>query len=494
LSVQELASRTRFRDRRKQRSFLKRSIHGRAGQLLAILFLIGVAIKTQLIPVAWFGELYSRSAESSTPTSSHVLNEVESYGRIPSRDALSFSDIIANFERLSSEESQSQLWEIAGKTLTEKGYHNTAIMAAAAVREGGGSVRQPAALARLLSPEISTQERVQHLRSYETIAPELAGRAGAAFALDDTAARELYRDALISSTQKLVSPAVHEQVSARSTLALIVALGGKSELSEVRNLEIMREVSPSDLWWLVSFLAERRSDTLPLVIDSALSRGLCDEVHRVFLELVRQAEIGPITPYEALIHSAQRGPKLEHVELFSQWLAPQSEQALYATLLTSTEPSVVGAALDSLRTKPQPDGLVVQVIDVARSQGDGEMQQYAFLIGSLGLRGILDKAVVAQGLQSLKEKSLASQIAQKIVEHGDTDTIATTLAMYGQLIHPSFLIPLLKHPDSMIRRSTVPLVKELPLASSRVELQRLYDAEQDSAVREVYEREGVVAR
>jgi len=249
LSVQEIATRVRLRDKSLRQPFMRRFIRGSVSQLLVICILAFVAIKAGLIPLAWLSENLSWSSQSLKLAPLNVPTGVERKDETSDGSTQSFADLIANLERISPGENHDDLWQVVFTRLTEKGYHTTAAMTASAVSDGAGPVRQPAALASVVHPEISTQERIHRLRSYEALVPESAGRVAAALAQDDPRDRELYRDFLMSSVRRLVAPSASDQVSERSTSALIVALGGRNEISAALNAALMQNISSADLWW-----------------------------------------------------------------------------------------------------------------------------------------------------------------------------------------------------------------------------------------------------
>jgi hypothetical protein len=343
----------------------------------------------------------------------------------------------------------------------------------------------------LVQPKLSAQERVDRLHVFSESSPDLAGQLAAAFALDEPNSREVYREFLLASTRKIVSPPDATQLAERSTLALVIALDSGNETDSANAATQEHTISSADLWWLVRFHAQKRSSRLKAVLQNALDRKICEHPRRIFLLVARDAEVATDTPYEALIAAAQHGPTVQDVVRFSGWLAPQSEQALYAVLLATADSAVAIAALDGLRSKPQLDQLVVEMVNLVRAQGDSRVLEYAPLLGALGLRGMLEESLVVEGLKSVSDKPSIDQFAQKIFELGDAKIISAALPLYGSLVNPSLLLPLLGNADQRVRIRTVPLLKDLPLASSRAELSRMYAAERDPSVRAVYEQQGL---
>jgi hypothetical protein len=489
LSVQEIVRRDSLPSRRSQFSSVKRLVYRGAGPVLVLGLLLGVAMKADLIPIGKLSSLLPWLVEM-VPTSSQArVHVAQPEASSQHGKSLSFEDVVANFESLSADGNHGSLWQVVFDKLTAEGYQNTAITTAAVVRSGAVLVRQPAMLAALVHPDISTDERLNRLGAYDEVAPEIAGRIAAAFALDEPGGRDVFRKFLLQSVGRLVESSGSNKLDDRSTSALIIASDLRNELDAARTVEVLKELSPADYWWLISFHAQKRSDKLKSIIEGLLSRDICQYPRKVFLQIAREAEVSPDTPYDALVASAQRDPSSREVALFSEWLAPQSEQALYAVLLTATDQTVIRATLDALRSKPQLDELVVEVVTLVRSTGDARLLEYAPFMGALGLRGMLDAGSVIQGLRSVQNMPNVSLLAQKIFERGDPKIITLALPLYGQLVNPSLLLPLLRNADPEIRIRVLPLLKNLPLASSRAELSELYVAEKDPRVRSAYERE-----
>jgi hypothetical protein len=173
-------------------------------------------------------------------------------------------------------------------------------------------------------------------------------------------------------------------------------------------------------------------------------------------------------------------------------MAPQSELALYVTLLSTREPKLVRMALDGLQTKPLLDELVVAVLAFLSSHAEDVDIAYAAVVGTLGLRSGIAQETLSKGLASARDLPLAGDLAGILLRSNDARVVQAALSLFGTKVNPVLLLPLLEHNDPAIRMQTIPLVKELPLASSRETLQRLFAVEKDQQVRAVYEREIVI--
>lgn len=489
-SVQEIARRARLRGSQTSRSPLRRMVRSRFAQALVCCLLIGVALQASLIPIERFlGALrwFSRPNETGVPTQQQQ-QEAPSTGRGRGAQA-SLAELITRFQTEPGQVRHQQLWDVVSDSLQAKGYGSAAGLANGAVRSLGRTPQEVVTLADIMSPELSAQQRVEKLHAYDVVDPESASQVAAAFAADQRDAREVYRNFLVMSVSRSLPSPIVGQLSDRSTSAIIAASSLKGGLGGDRQAEIVRELSSADLWWLLELYAAKRSSQLVLLTDTALTRGICQGLRCSFLSLMRNSEVSPETPYEALISSARSGPESGDVERFAQWLAPQSEQALYLVPLTSSDHVVVKAALDGLQSKPQLDELVVGVMSVLRGSQQEVMYEYASLIGALGLRASISHEVLVAGLQMLRNEPLRTQIAQQIVQRGDSEVVKSLLSVQGAALHPNILLPLMEHKDPEVRLVALPLLKGLPLASSRATLERLYAKEEDPRVKEAYERE-----
>lgn len=76
-----------------------------------------------------------------------------------------------------------------------------------------------------------------------------------------------------------------------------------------------------------------------------------------------------------------------------------------------------------------------------------------------------------------------------LVEQGSSELIQRVLDAAGAAVHPDNLIGVLEHEDPAVRKAVIPRLKNLPLASSRARVQKMYSLERDPAVLELYRNE-----
>jgi hypothetical protein len=490
LSVHEIARRARHRGAGIRGGLWRRTMRNKAAQVVVCCLLLGTAFQANLIPIGRFfhvGSWFGGPKESAPPLRQQQL-EV-SLREEHHRAEMPVADLIARFRTTPSDLHYQQLWEGVSYDLKAKGFDSAAAVAQGTVRPQGHAVQESATLADLMSPHLSPQERVEKLRSYDALDPEFATQVAAAFAADEHGDREVYRDFLIMSVRKFLPSPMVGKLADRSTSALIVASSLKGDLGSDTQTEIVRELPPADLWWLLELYATKRSSQVALLTDLVLSRGICQGLRCTFLSLMRNSELSPDTPYDALINSARFGVGLRDVERFTRWLAPQSEQALYMVSLTSSEHVVVKAALEGLQSKPQLDELVVAVINALGAHQQDALFEYASLVSALGVRTSMPPEVLKGGLGTLRDEPLRTQIAKQILTKGESAVIIPLLSIHGAALHPNILLPLMEHKDPDVRMAALPFLKGLPLASSRATLERLYAKEQDLRVKAAYERE-----
>lgn len=487
----EIARRVKQRDAVKRGAPWQRFVRGPTYKALAVVVVLWTILYTDIITLPRFAAVsqFFKGATALTPQTQASQKQ----GLKPLRDDASFDQLVDTLSAAAGSKDEVGVWQkILSSPMSQRNAQAARVVTAAVSRGDEGGLREPQIVAKLFAPQVSTEARIQQLQAYEAVAPDVAARLAAAFALDNPDSQESYRDCLIRAVQRMVVSQTPSEVAKRSTAALIAALDFRKELAIAGASTPSSELSHEDLWWLLAVHARKRSNSIPNVASAVLARGLASWPNQAYLELIRRAEIGPATPYEALIHSAHSGPNSEDVSRYSAWMAPQSELALYVTLLSTREPKLVRMALDGLQTKPLLDELVVAVLAFLSSHAEDVDIAYAAVVGTLGLRSGIAQETLSKGLASARDLPLAGDLAGILLRSNDTRVVQAALSLFGTKVNPVLLLPLLEHNDPAIRMQTIPLVKELPLASSRETLQRLFAVEKDQQVRAVYEREIVI--
>jgi hypothetical protein len=191
----------------------------------------------------------------------------------------------------------------------------------------------------------------------------------------------------------------------------------------------------------------------------------------------------------SLVRSAHHGPAERDVSQFSEWYDPASVDALFGTLLTSTDIAVLGLAMDSLGNKPITDASLNALLKYVDRQDSAARLRYASFVGSIGLREKSPPDAVRAALDSINGFGDKGTVCRVLLEQGDVKLIHVVLDVYGSSINPDLLLFLLGHRDRDIRLKVLPLVKGVSLTSPKQALQSCYSKEQDPAVRALYEHE-----
>jgi hypothetical protein len=114
------------------------------------------------------------------------------------------------------------------------------------------------------------------------------------------------------------------------------------------------------------------------------------------------------------------------------------------------------------------------------------------VMGIVGLADSLQEDIAQVHLRKLRNSSLKQPVCNTLLERGSSRIIRAVLGLFGSDLNPESLLVLLEHPDSEVRKTVIPYLTTLSLASSRERLRRSFEQERDQSVREVYAR--VLAR
>lgn len=489
LSVEEIARRIRRRHGGRGDVALRRFMHASGYKVAVTGVLVLVVLGTGVLPVGdWWKQISSSS-------SLYVVSAVDE-GRVDehSRAALknqSYENLVELVEKGAHLKESSNTWDVIFQRAENNGYqHTTRFVRGLVTGEVRESESNAVLLAKILNPEISAEERLKHLASYEQSSPDSAARVAGGLALESPELVDRVRTTMIRGVERQFPAQVSKGADVRATNAILLALDLKNELSPEVTSELAMSISPDDLWWVIEAHVAKRSAKIAPVVGILLKRQLVVWPRRAFVELVRRAEVSSPTPFEALINSARNGPSLVDVSAYSSWISPLSANALYSVLVNSGDRQVLESAFSALSAKGESQQTASAVSSLIRTkQGDDALPNYAVSIGTLGLLDGISQKTLEQGLRSLDGTALALPIAQLLLQQDQSAVVTATLDLYGGRIHPSFLLPLLEHQDPKIRMAVVPLLKNLPLASSRAAVQKMFATESDPQVRAVYERE-----
>jgi hypothetical protein len=146
-------------------------------------------------------------------------------------------------------------------------------------------------------------------------------------------------------------------------------------------------------------------------------------------------------------------------------------------------------SLDALLNKPHANPVVSPLIDAIRSYDESALVEFATVIGAAGLSEDVPPEMWEDYLKQLRGSQLLSPVSRVVFSHGGTQFIRGFLGRFGRELNPDLVLPLLQHPDALVRKAVIPLLKNLPLASSRAALESARRNERDAEVLEAYRRE-----
>jgi hypothetical protein len=291
--------------------------------------------------------------------------------------------------------------------------------------------------------------------------------------------KQLQRNALLGKS----APA------ALSTDALFLATEPRLALDQVRLWGRGDRLSNDELWWLAANHSKKRSPVFPFLAEVILDRGLVEWPKSVFLKVVLQTDDARAVPYESLFRGAREGITLADANVLMAWNDPSSIQALLAVMASGVGPEIADSVFIGLVHKPGLDEVIRAVLQ-SLSAGEGEsVAQFAQLVGCLGLVESSPPGIIERKLEDLRAHPAREEVVTTLLEKGSAEVIDALLRAYGRNIHPDTLIPLLDRPEAGIRRSVIPFLKEVRIASSKARIKERYDLEEDVGVRSVFEAE-----
>jgi hypothetical protein len=249
------------------------------------------------------------------------------------------------------------------------------------------------------------------------------------------------------------------------------------------------KLSDQELLWLAQVFAKKRSTLFPFVARIIIAHGIVEFPQSVFLNLAATLDAGSGALYEALFNLSKKPANISEVNFLCNCDDPAASQALYGVLLSSTEPEVVKGAMTSLLNKPGVPELVRLVIESILSGGEQSQVSLAPLVGSLGMVEAVGHKQLLLGVQALGADATKDLLLPILLEKGSVQVVGAVLEGLGLEIHPDRLIQLLERGEPQIRKSVVPFLKGVSIASSKTRIREYYEAEKDPDVRRVFESE-----
>lgn len=356
------------------------------------------------------------------------------------------------------------------------------------------SVRAPGALREfaleMLRADMSVEDCGRRLIEFERHSPDVAIRLAAALAVDLPETESVVRETLLRGVKRLLPEGSANGIDRLSTCALALAVDLRGEVALPADSDISTQLSDVELLWLLSFHAKKRSAKIKSIAEIAFARELVPWPQRIFLEFMGRADVASTPPYEALLRGSVGQLIAPDIVQFSSWRSPLGERSLYAVLVSSKDPATVRGALDGLIGTPMSaEQAVAPLIDALR-RGEGvDVLGHARLIGAIGLVRDLPREVSASFMTAEALGALSQPALAVLVEQGSSELMQRVLGAAGGVIHPDTLIGALEHEDPAVRKAVIPLLKNLPLASSRARVREIYSLERDPAVVELYRNE-----
>ena len=344
-------------------------------------------------------------------------------------------------------------------------------------------------LLEFLNPTLSAADRRNTLLRYSGGQRELAALGAAAIVFDKPDEAPLYRDVLVEHLKVLAPQYLNQQSEAYAVQALAIATDLGNFFPQSTEAPTMQRVSDQELWWLLHVHTQKRSVKLPALARVAESRQLAAWPRSLYLRAMYQSSDDSGAPYDQLLLSAESGATTEAVKRFATWYSAASEWVLYGVLIESQNTSDKQLALDALLNKPHTNPVIPHLIDTIRAHDEAALINHASLIGAAGLGELVPSQTWFEYLKQLQGSELLSPVSAVVFAHGSAGLILGFINQYGGDLNPDLLLPLLSSRNPAIRKATIPLLKDLPLASSRAALENARSNERDAEVLEVYSRE-----
>lgn len=343
-------------------------------------------------------------------------------------------------------------------------------------------------LTGVVNRTVTSEEMSSILVLYDQLDDGSKARLAVAFVKAGGESERLFRDLLEKKTPRVLT-AVTTRTKPLSTDALFLVAESRITPEVAQEWGRGQELSNDEVLWLAQVHARKRSLVTPFVAKLVLDRQVVPWPRSVFFQAMAQASERSGTPYEALIRGAWEEMRAADVHLILSWDDPLSTRVLYATLLLSSDAEILRTVMSGLLSKPLVEDALRIILEACVADGTESYENYAKIIGALGVADANSDAVLKDVLPRIRGDSKQDVIVSTLLEKGSISAIEIVLTDYGQSLHPDNLIDLLSRPETRVRKAVIPLLKGVRISSSRALIRERYDAEQDPEVRRLFERE-----
>ncbi len=284
-----------------------------------------------------------------------------------------------------------------------------------------------------------------------------------------------------------------ESANKLSTDALFLAAEGRLSKRAAEVWGRLDLVSNDELWWLLKLHAMKRSPVFSVLSREVLRRHITTPENEIFFSVAAVADAHSGAPYDVLFRAgtgiATKSRSASDVQLLITWADPLAATALFAVLMSQPDPEIIASAISGIPSKSGVISLVVDVIDILISSEGYEPARVGKFIGALGLADSICEETLVQGLATLNGNKAQRLVVPLVLEKGTPKVVKAALRAFGRDIHPDMLIHLLNRPEAGVRKTVIPFLKEVSIASSKARIRERYDAELDPEVRRVFEVE-----
>jgi hypothetical protein len=278
-----------------------------------------------------------------------------------------------------------------------------------------------------------------------------------------------------------------EALEKLSTDALFLGAEGRLSKQAAGVWGRFDSLSNDELWRLLRAHARKRSPVFSLLAEEVVTRHLAPPSKEIFLSVAAAAEPHSGAPYDVLLRGCTGDVTVADVHQLSAWADPLSLRALYAVLVSTSDPEAAASTLVEISAKPGVDSLVTGTIEALSEVHISEPAKVGKLIGGLGLVDGISEEMLVLGFESLRGNPAKGSVLAIALQRGNARVVEVVLRTFGKDMHPDLLIDLLERPEAHIRKAVIPFLTEVRISSSKARIRERYDAEQDPAVRHLYE-------
>jgi hypothetical protein len=328
--------------------------------------------------------------------------------------------------------------------------------------------------------------RIELLESTKAIDRKFGLGFAAALALDLQQVNA-FRPVFLSSLATAMSVAP-EALGERSVGALMLATPEVSTLYMEDILADPNLVSNADILWLLTELTQRQLPGVKGISDQVLSRNLMTEVAAVHIGiLTRKANI-PVRVQSSLVACAQGKASKADVVSFASWYDTDAEKALWALMLGTEDSELVVRAFDALAAKPLLTPGIAALYDYVRSSYYDDRALVGRLVAALALENVLSDSTFSRAFEGLDTLPKSRDLVRVVLKGSSSRASREVIKRYGALVERTLLLELIGRSDSSVRAAAVEaLSSENDVAILKI-LADSYAAENDPAVRAVYEQ------